>query len=132
MENEKQQENQYGDTKMDNTTQEIIYQLMALLVSGVLAIIGAYAKKLITTKIDIAKYGFENERVERIINNSVNFAEQKAKEYAKSKAVKIASIDKLKGARKYINGVDKSIIEKYGTQLDDMIARKVAQKFGVK
>ena len=117
---------------METTTQEIIYQLMALLVSGVLAIIGAYAKKLITTKIDIAKYGFENERVERIIDNAVNFAEQKAKEVAKDKAVKIASMDKLKGARKYINGVDKGIVEKYGTQLDDMIARKVAQNFGVK
>ena len=116
---------------MDTTTQELIYQLMALFISGLLAIIGAYAKKLITTKIDIAKYGFENDKVERIIDNAVNFAEQKAKEVAKEKSITIASSDKLKGARKYINNVDKTIIEKYGTQLDDMIARKVAQKFGV-
>ena len=117
---------------METTTQELIYQIMALFISGLLAIIGAYAKQLITTKIDIAKYGFENDKVERIINNAIDYAEQKAKEVAKDKSVTIASSDKLKGAKKYINSVDKNIVEKYGTQLDDMIARKVAQKFGVK
>ncbi len=116
---------------MDTTTQELIYQLMALFISGLLAIIGAYAKKLITTKIDIAKYGFENEKVERIIDNSINFAEQKAKQYAKEKTVKLAGNEKLNIAREYINKVDKSVVEKYSTQIDDMIARKVAQKFGV-
>lgn len=116
---------------METTTQELIYQFMVILVSGILAILGAYVKQLIKTKIDVEKYGFENERVERIIDNAVNFAEQKGKEFAKVQTVKIASNEKLDFARKYINGVDKDIIEKYGTQIDDMIARKVAQKFGV-
>lgn len=115
---------------METTTQELIYQVILLLVSGILAILSAYLKKFIQTKIDIEKYGFENERVERIIDNAINFAEQKGKEFAKVQASKIASTDKLDFARKYINGVDKNIVEKYGTQLDDMIARKVAQKFG--
>ena len=48
---------------------------------------GAYAKNFIQTKIDIEKYGFENDRVERIIDNAINFAEQKAKEYAKTKSI---------------------------------------------
>ena len=116
---------------MENTTQELIYQFMALLASGILAILGAYLKKLLETKINIEQYGFENDRVERIIDNAINFAEQKAKEYAKTQSEQIASNEKLATAKHYIDKVDKNIIEKYGTQLDDMITRKVAQKFGV-
>lgn len=116
---------------MENTTQELIYQLLALIASGILAILGAYLKKLIQTKIDIEKYGFENDRVERIIDNAINFAEQKAKEFAKTQSEQIASSEKLATAKLYIDRVDKNIIEKFGTQLDDMITRKVAQKFGV-
>lgn len=116
---------------MENTTQELIYQFMALFISGLLAVLGAYAKNFIQTKIDIEKYGFENDRVERIIDNAINFAEQKAKEYAKTKSEKIASMEKLETAKTYIDKVDKGIIEKYGTQLDDIITRKVAQKFGI-
>jgi hypothetical protein len=115
---------------METTTQELIYQGLTLLISGILAIIGAYVKSLIKTKIDIAKYGFENDRVERIIDNAVNYAEQKAKVAAKGQAAKLAGSDKLHVAREYINRVDKGIITKYATQLDNMIDRKVAQKFG--
>ncbi len=116
---------------MENTTQELIYQLLALIASGILAILGAYLKKLIQTKIDIEKYGFENDRVERIIDNAINFTEQKAKEFSKTKSEQLASHEKLNTAKLYIDKVDKNIIEKFGTQLDDMITRKVAQKFGV-
>lgn len=116
---------------MDTTTQELIYQLIMILVTGIFGIVGFYAKRLITTKIDIAKYGFENEKVERIIDNAIYYGEQKAKEFAKAQAVKIAGSEKLTIAKGYINNIDKSIIEKYGTQVDDMITRKVAQKLGV-
>ena len=117
---------------MDTTMQEIIYQIMALLISGVVATLGFYAKKLIVTKIDIEKYGFENEKIERILSNAVSYAEQTAKEYAKSNSRKIASSTKLDIARKYINNVDKSMVTKYALQLDNMIARKVEQKFGAR
>lgn len=116
---------------MDTATQELIYQLIMVLVTGILGLIGFYAKKLIVTKIDIEKYGFENEKVERIIDNAVFYGEQKAKELAKAQAVKIAGSEKLTIAKGYIDNIDKSIIEKYGAQVDDMIARKVAQKLGV-
>ena len=112
---------------METTTQELIYQLLALIVSGILTIIGASLKKFITTKINIAKYGFENEKVERIIDNAVNFAELKGKDFAKDKAREITSKYKHSTALKYINEVDKSIIEKYGKNIDDMITRKVQQ-----
>jgi hypothetical protein len=116
---------------MDTATQELIYQLIGILITGIFGVIGFYAKKLITTNIDIAKYGFENEKVERIVENAVYYGEQKAKEFAKAQAVKIAGSEKLTIAKGYINNIDKSIIEKYGTQIDDMVARKVAQKLGV-
>ena len=116
---------------MENTTQEIIYQLIAVVMSGVIVYVGAYAKELFKTKVVIAKYDFDNDRVERIIDNGVTYAEQYAKSMAKKTAESIASSHKLDVARKYINGVDKSIVTSYGEQLDRMIERKVAQKFGV-
>lgn len=115
---------------MEQATGEFIYQLVVLVMSGVLAMVGAYAKKYLTTKIEIAKYGFENERVERIIDNAVAFAEQKGREYAKTKSEKLESNKKLDYARKYIDSVDRGIIEKYGEQLNGMITRKVIQKIG--
>ncbi|WP_373073873.1 phage holin, LLH family [Sulfurimonas sp.] len=115
---------------METTTQELIYQFMALLISGILAILGAYVKQLIKTKIDVTKYGFENDKVERIIDNAINFAEQKSKVLSKSTSVKLAGSDKLKVAKEYINKVDKNVVTKYADQLDDMIDRKIAQKFG--
>lgn len=115
---------------MEQATGELIYQLVVLVMSGVLAMVGAYAKKYLTTKIEIAKYGFENERVERIIDNAVAFAEQKGREYAKTQSEKLESNKKLDYARKYIDSVDRGIIEKYGEQLNGMITRKVIQKIG--
>lgn len=119
---------------METTTQEIIYQVIMLIVSGILAVLGAYAKKYITTKIDIAKYGFENDRVERIIDNAISFAEQRAKVAAKGTARDgVRHMDgstKLAIAKQYIDKVDRAVVTKYATQLDDMIDRKVAQKFG--
>lgn len=112
---------------METTLQEFINQMLMIIISGVLAVIAAYAKKFIQTKIDIAKYGFENEKLERIIDNAVNFAEQKGKQYVKVQAKKIAGSDKLDFARDYINKVDKNIVTKYGDKLDDMIERKVSQ-----
>jgi isocitrate/isopropylmalate dehydrogenase len=94
-----------------------------------LGLVGFYAKRLITTKIDIAKYGFENEKVERIIENAIDYAEHRAKQAVKEKSIKLASSDKLAGAKRYINTIDKSIIEKYGLELDSMIARKIEQSF---
>jgi len=112
---------------METTTQELIYQIMMILISGILTIVGAYAKKFIQTKIDIEKYGFEKSKVEAIIDNAVNFAEQKGKVYAKDKSVGLAGSAKLDLAREYINKIDKNIVTKYGNELDYMIERKVSQ-----
>lgn len=116
---------------METTTQELIYQVITLVITGVLTVLGAYLKKLIQTKIDVTKYGFENDRVERIIDNAVHYAESYTKEVAKKSAVTLSQSQKLDYARHYINQVDKSIVAKYGEQLDRMIERKSAQAFGV-
>ncbi len=115
---------------METTTQEIIYQVIAITISGILGLIGVYVKNFLTTKIDIAKYGFENDRVERIITNAVDYAEQKSREYAKGIARNTASSEKLDLARQYINQIDKNIVTKYGNDLDLMIERKVIQVLG--
>ena len=117
---------------MDTTMQELIFQTMMIIISVGLTAIGVYAKMLITTKIDVTKYGFENERVERILDNAVNYAEGRGKQYAKAKSESLASNKKLDFARQYINQVDPKIVAKYGAQLDDMIGRKVVQAIGTK
>ncbi len=115
---------------MDTTLQELINQVLILIITAIFAIIGAYLKQLIKTKIDVTKYGFENERVERILDNAVSYAEQKAKDYTKSQSANIASSKKLDFARQYINTVDRKVVQKYGNELNQMLERKVAQKFG--
>lgn len=112
---------------METATQELIYQIITIIISLGLTALGVYAKKLITTKIDVTKYGFENDRIERILDNAINYAEAKAKQVAKDKSITLAGHEKLHAARKYIDRVDPTIIEKYGTQLNDMISRKVVQ-----
>lgn len=112
---------------METTTQQIAFQLMMLILSGILAMISAYVKKYLETKVQIAQYGFDNERIERIIGNAVSFAEQKGASHLKQYAEKIAGNEKLDFAKQYIDTVDKSIIEKYGGQLDMMIERKINQ-----
>ena len=115
---------------MDTTLQELINQGLILLITAIFAVVGAYLKQLIKTKVDVTKYGFENDRVERILDNAVSYAEKKAKDYSKGQVSNIASSKKLDFARQYINTVDRNVVKKYGTQLNAMIERKVAQKFG--
>jgi hypothetical protein len=112
---------------METATQELIFQIITIVISLGLTALGVYAKKLITTKIDVTKYGFENDRIERILDNAVNYAEGKAIEHAKAGAIKLAGNEKLGMARKYLDKVDPTIIAKYGNQIDDMISRKVIQ-----
>ena len=112
---------------METATQELIYQIITIVISLGLTALGVYAKKLITTKIDIAKYGFDNDRLERILDNAINYAEARAKNYAKTQSAALASSEKLAVAKLYINKMDPAIISKYGNQLDEMIERKVIQ-----
>ena len=113
---------------MENATQELIFQIMMIIISLGFTVLGIYAKRFITTKIDIAKYGFNNDRVERILDNAIHYAEVKAREYAKRESVKLSGAGKFAAAKQYINKIDPETIAKYGKQLDEMIERKVQQK----
>jgi hypothetical protein len=114
---------------MGTTTQELIYQILTLIVSGSLAIISAEVKSYLKKKKEILGYEFDNDRVERILDNAVHFAEAKAKARIKVKAEELSDNEKLIFAKAYINKIDKNVVAKYGSQLDSMIERKVAQRF---
>jgi hypothetical protein len=115
---------------METTVQELIYQIIVLFLSGLLAVIGGYVKNLIRSRIDFEKYSFENARVERIIDNAISYAEAQGKEFARDSSLKMTSTAKHNKALEYINKIDKSIVTKYSDILDHMIERKVLQKFG--
>ena len=115
---------------METTTQELIYQVMLIVATGILSFIGAELKSYLAKKKAILGYEFDNTRIERIIDNGVNYAESEAKKYFKIQSEKIAGSDKLDFARTYIDKVDKTIAVKYGTKLNDMIERKVIQVVG--
>lgn len=121
---------------METAVQEFIFQGLFVVISVLLAIAGAYVKKWVTQKIDIEKYGFENDKLERIIDNAVNYAEgvgrARAKEAAESTSKYLSGYQKLEVARGYINTIDPAIIRDHGRALDGMISRKVEQVFGAK
>jgi len=117
---------------METATQELIFQIIMIIISLGLTALGVYAKKLITTKIDVTKYGFENDRIERILDNAVNYAEAIAIRKAKDQAVKLTGNSKLTLAKGYIDKIDPAIINKYGNQIEDMLSRKVIQVLGTK
>ena len=112
---------------METATQELIFQIITIVISLGLTALGVYVKKLITTKIDVTKYGFENDRVERLLDNAINYAEARAIKHAKTQSLKLAGNQKLGLAREYLNKIDPTIIAKYGNKIDDMITRKVIQ-----
>lgn len=112
---------------METATQEIIFQIITIVIGIGLTAISVYLKNLIKTKIDVTKYGFENERIERLLDNAIMYAEGKAREQAKSGAMKLAGNEKLGIARKYLNNIDPEVISRYGGQIDDMLSRKVEQ-----
>ena len=115
---------------MDTAMQEIMYQTMAVAVSGVVGIVGMYAKAYLKNKMKQMDYEFENSKVERILDNAVNYAEAYGKKMAKGMVVRIDGGDKMAAARRYVNKVDPEVVAKYGGQLESMIDRKVMQRFG--
>jgi len=116
---------------MYNTMQEGIYQLLAVIVSGAVGVVSMYAKAYIKNKMKKMDYEFDNSRIERILTNAVVYSENYGKQLARIAAKKVASSEKLEVAKKYINTVSPDLIETYGNELEAMIDRKVAEKFGV-
>ena len=108
---------------LSTTTGELVYQLASIIISAVVAVIGAYVKNWLKTSKLNQEYNFYNDRLERILNNAVQYAELKGKELAKK------GIEKRKLALKYIEMVSPDVIHKEGEKLETMLDRKVAQVF---
>ncbi len=107
---------------METTFQEIIYQLLILCFTGLISLVSYYVK----SKIDIEKYGFDNDRFERVIDNGIKFAENKANEYSKNLSVKLDSKIKLVKEKSYNNDyISKKDINKYRFNIENMIKRKI-------
>ena len=70
--------------------------------SGFIIYVGAYAKEIFKTKAVIAKYGFDNEKLERILDNAVTYVEGYSKTVAKDTATRLSSSHKLDMANSLI------------------------------
>jgi len=112
---------------METAVQELVYQLVALIVSGVVGMVGLYAKAYIKNKMEKMDYEFENSKVERLLDNAVHYAEAWGKTRAREYSNSVTGSDKMSVAVEYINKVDKDVITKYGNELELMLDRKVTQ-----
>ena len=110
--------------------QEILYQVLTLIASGIIGIVGLEIKSYIAKKKAIMGYEFDNNRINRIIDNAVDYAEIKGNEYLKVQSKKMAASDKLDAARYYVNKMDSRKIQELGSKLDVMIDRSINKKFG--
>ena len=115
---------------METITQEIIYQAIIIIVGLAGTVVLAGIKKYLGTKEQWAKYGFNKEQVDGILTQAVLYAEQKGKEYAKNNSHYLAGQAKLGIARNYINRIDRSVVDKYASELDDLLTAKVAEIYG--
>lgn len=105
--------------------QELIFSILSLVTTSVISLIGYYIK----TKIDISKYGFDNDKFERIIDNGISYANKVSASHIKRKSVELSGHKKLGIAKKYINNyITTKDIKKYKLKIEDMIERKLIQK----
>ena len=116
---------------MDNSTQQFVYEALMIIIGVAITAASGYASIYLHKKTTMDKYGFDQEAVERILDNAVHYSESVASKLSKigaeSADKKLSSIEKLRLARTYINKVEPSLISKYGDTLDVMITRKVSQ-----
>ena len=110
--------------------QEIIYQILALISSGGIGIVGLEIKAYMAKKKAILGYEFDNDRMNRIIDNAIDYAETEGNKYYKIQAKKMAASDKLDAARYYVNKMDADKVAELGDKLDVMIDRSINKKFG--
>ena len=88
----------------------IIADMMMMAITIILGVVAKKANTYANNKIELEKYNFDKDRVERIIENGVRFAEQKAKEFVSSKfGSTTKSETKLENAMIYILSEDSKI-----------------------
>ena len=106
---------------METGTQQAVYELVSLVITAIVAILGIYIRNFIATNKTIAKYNFDNERTERLLANAILFAENKAKE-------KIAEeINKRDMSISYLDKISPDVIAANGDKIQLMLDRKLEE-----
>ena len=106
---------------METGTQQAVYELVSLVITAIVAILGIYIRNFIATNKTIAKYNFDNERTERLLANAILFAENKAKEKVAEK------ISKRDMSISYLDKISPDVIEANGDKIQLMLDRKLEE-----
>lgn len=104
-----------------NATGQLVFEVASIVISLVIAIVGYYVKRFLTTNEYAKKYNLYNEKTERVLANAIAYAEAKAKD------ITAEQINKKKLAVSYIERISPDIIKKEGDKLELMIDRKIEQ-----
>lgn len=104
-----------------NATGQLVFEVASIVISLVIAIVGYYVKRFLTTNEYAKKYNLYNEKTERVLANAIAYAEAKAKD------ITAEQINKKKLAASYIEQISPDIIKKEGDKLELMIDRKIEQ-----
>ena len=104
-----------------NATGQLVFEVASIVISLVIAIVGYYVKRFLTTNEYAKKYNLYNEKTERVLANDIAYAEAKAKD------ITAEQINKKKLAVSYIERISPDIIKKEGDKLELMIDRKIEQ-----
>jgi len=107
---------------IDKGIQDIIYQVSAIVISTVTTMLGMYIKNLLKTNRTVQEYNLYNERVERVLDNALAYADSKAKSLAHRK------ISHIELCSEYMDRMAPDIVEKEGEKLPMMLERKRQQK----
>ena len=99
----------------------IINSIIGLVITAVGGLLGKYLLNL--------NYVKNNEKIERTLENAINWAEATAKKYLVAHSKKMVGSEKLATAKKYLDKIDPALVSKYGDKLDLMIERKINQLF---
>lgn len=106
---------------METGTQQAVYELVSLVITAIVAILGIYIRNFIATNKTIAKYNFDNERTERLLANAILFAENKAKEKVAEK------ISKRDMSISYLDKISPDVIAANGDKIQLMLDRKLEE-----
>ncbi len=95
--------------------ENLVFQILVVVIGSAIAAIKFYNDK----------YTRDDSKLNSIVNDAINYAEQLGREEAKKASKKLAGSEKLAFAVKYIDMIDPNIIKKYGDNLTKIITSKV-------
>ena len=102
---------------METGLQELIFQGLLLVIGVVFTTIKLYLDNLVIA----------DDRLKKLLNDAVQYAEQESLSIAKTQARSLAGSEKMDLARDYINKMSPATIKQYGNDLNDMLTMKVGE-----